>query len=229
MMRIPGVLSMMVWASIFATVGIFIFGGYFAGMKAAEWQIADPKVYTDQEIMIATYGSYALYAVGGLLILLFLFMRKRIQMAMGCVKEASKAMLQMPLIIFFPVGASEYTGPARQTCFCSELILPSRLSPLPSVVQVLQGLGFTAFMFFWTVFAVNIASMGEYSTSTYAAGTVQVTVSICFNRSPTCSVTFTPTIFASSRYDRSNFQPLSKDVAGTCYFASSGLDNSFLR
>lgn len=53
--------------------------------------------------MIATYAGYGMYAVGGLLVLLFLFMRKRIQIAMGCVKEASKAMLQMPLIIFFPV------------------------------------------------------------------------------------------------------------------------------
>ena len=104
MMRIPGVLSMMVWTSIFATVCIFFFGGYYAGKTATEWGIAEPKVYTDEEIMIATYSGYALYAVGGLLVLLFLFMRKRIQIAMGCVKEASKAMLQMPLIIFFPVG-----------------------------------------------------------------------------------------------------------------------------
>lgn len=183
MMRIPGVLSMMVWASIFATVGIFFFGGYYAGKTATEWSIAEPKVYTDQEIMIATYSGYAMYAVGGLLVLLFLFMRKRIQMAMGCVKEASKAMLQMPLIIFFPVGNTRNTfmGPAwANLLFCSQAHpLSSRFfPPLWLSVQVLQGLGFTAFMVCWTVYAVNIASMGEYSTSTYAAATVQVSVSI---------------------------------------------------
>ena len=129
MMRIPGVLSMMVWASIFATVGIFFFGGYYAGKTATEWSIAEPKVYTDQEIMIATYSGYAMYAVGGLLVLLFLFMRKRIQMAMGCVKEASKAMLQMPLIIFFPVGntRNSFMGPAW-----ANLLFRSQAHPLPS-------------------------------------------------------------------------------------------------
>ena len=140
MMRIPGVLSMMVWASIFATVAIFFFGGYYAGKTATEWDIAEPKVYTDQEIMIATYSGYALYAVGGLLVLLFLFMRKRIQMAMGCVKEASKAMLQMPLIIFFPVGTREYMGRAWQNLLLyQELILPSRFFPplwCPGVARI---------------------------------------------------------------------------------------------
>ena len=59
-------------------------------MTAAQWKDLDPPIYTEDEIKVATYASYALYAIGGLLTLLFLFMRKRIQLAMGCVKEASK-------------------------------------------------------------------------------------------------------------------------------------------
>jgi hypothetical protein len=144
MMRLPGVLPILVWASIFATVGLFIGAGYYTGWIANTWKIDVPKVYTDQEIDIATYSSYGLYTVGGLLVLLFLFMRKRIQLAMGCVEETSKAMLQMPLILFFPV---------------------------------VQGLGFLVFMICWTIYAVSVASMGEFQTTTYTATTsLQISV-----------------------------------------------------
>jgi hypothetical protein len=102
-LRIPGVLAFMVWASIFATIGIFFAAAWYAGETATQWASADPPKYTQDEINAATYGSYGLYAAGGLLVLLFLFMRKRIQLAMGCVKETSKAITAMPGIIVFPV------------------------------------------------------------------------------------------------------------------------------
>jgi len=59
------------------------------------------------------------------------------------VKETSRAITKIPLIILFPV---------------------------------IQGLGFCVFMIAWTVYSVNIASMGEFSTNTFAAGNIQVSV-----------------------------------------------------
>mmetsp|Transcript_14870 Transcript_14870/g.25406 ORF Transcript_14870/g.25406 Transcript_14870/m.25406 type:complete len:555 (+) Transcript_14870:337-2001(+) len=143
MLRIPGVLPIMVWVSILGTIAIVFAGAWYAGDTAKQWKAADPPIYTEQEINVATYGSYALYALGGLLVLLFLFMRKRIALAMGCVKETSKAIMKMPLIILFPV---------------------------------LQGLGFMLFMIAWTVYAVNLASMGTLKTQSFAAGNIQITV-----------------------------------------------------
>mmetsp|Transcript_23549 Transcript_23549/g.51009 ORF Transcript_23549/g.51009 Transcript_23549/m.51009 type:complete len:660 (-) Transcript_23549:216-2195(-) len=143
MLRVPGVLPVMVWFSIFATVGIVFAGGWYAGNTATQWKTAEPPKYTADEIQVATIASYVLYVVGGLLVLLFLFMRKRIQLAMGCVKETSKAIMKMPGIIFFPV---------------------------------IQGLGFMVFMIAWTVYSVNLASMGEFSTNTFAAGNIQISV-----------------------------------------------------
>lgn len=64
---------------------------------------------------------------------------------MGCVKEATKAMTKMPLIVVFPV---------------------------------MQGLGFTVFMIAWMVYSVNIASMGDFKTEDYEAGSIKFTVSI---------------------------------------------------
>lgn len=63
---------------------------------------------------------------------------------MGCVKETSKALAAMPLVILFPVA---------------------------------QGLGFLVFMVAWTFYGVHLASMGEFSTNTFAAGNLQVTAS----------------------------------------------------
>ncbi|KAL3792860.1 hypothetical protein HJC23_004785 [Cyclotella cryptica] len=140
-LRIPGVLAFMVWASIFLTVAIFFIAGWYASEMASQWATADPPTYTQQEINAATYASYALYAVGGLLVLLFLFMRKRIQLAMGCVKETSKAIITMPIIILFPV---------------------------------IQALGFMVFMIIWSVYAANLASMGEFSTNSFQAGPISV-------------------------------------------------------
>lgn len=145
MLRIPGVLAFMVWASVFMSIAIFFVAGWYAGETAKQWAAADPPSFTEDEIKAATYGSYVLYGIGGLLVLLFLFMRKRIQLAMGCVKETSKAIITMPIIILFPV---------------------------------IQALGFMVFMIIWSVYAVNLASMGEFSTYSVTAGPISVSVSI---------------------------------------------------
>jgi hypothetical protein len=151
-LRIPGVLAFMVWASVFMSVAIFFVAGWYAGETATQWASADPPTFTEDEIKLATYGSYVLYAIGGLLVLLFLFMRKRIQLAMGCVKETSKAIITMPVIILFPV---------------------------------IQAIGFMVFMIVWSVYAVNVASMGEFSTYSVTAGPISISVS-CFSFKPFC-------------------------------------------
>lgn len=126
------------------SIAIFCVAGWYAGETAKQWAEADPPTFTEDEIKYTTYGSYVLYGIGGLLALLFLFMRKRIQLAIGCVKETSKAIITMPIIIFFPV---------------------------------FQALGFMCFMIVWTVYAVNLASMGEFSTYSVTAGPISISVS----------------------------------------------------
>lgn len=143
LLRVPCVLRIMVWSSIFATIGIFFGGAWYAGHKAQQWKVADPPVHTASDIKAVNIASYVLYALGGVLVLLFLVLRKRIQLAIGCVKETSRAVTRMPLIILFPV---------------------------------LQGLGFLLFFVVWAAYGVNLASMGEFSTKTFAAGNLQITV-----------------------------------------------------
>lgn len=94
LMRIPGVLNIMVWTSIFATIGIFFAAGWYAGDTAKTWESYDSPKYTADEVRYATIASYVLYAVGGLLVLLFLFMRKRIQVITIAFFGASKLSMQ---------------------------------------------------------------------------------------------------------------------------------------
>jgi hypothetical protein len=58
------------------TIAIFFIAGWYASETATQWAVADPPTYSQDEIDAATYASYGLYAVGGLLVLLFLFMSK---------------------------------------------------------------------------------------------------------------------------------------------------------
>lgn len=81
LLRVPGVLPIMVWASIFVTIGIFFAAAWYAGDSAKRWEANDEPIYSEHEVKIATIGSYCLYAAGALLVLLFLFMRKRIQVS----------------------------------------------------------------------------------------------------------------------------------------------------
>lgn len=143
LLRIPGVLVIMVWGSILVSISVFFLAGAYALKIAGEWGEAEPQIYSDDQITAAQIGSYVLFAIGGLLVILFLFMRKRIHLAMGCVKEASRAVARMPLLVLFPV---------------------------------VQGLGLLVFMVAWTVYAVNLASLGDLQVQEFNAGVTSVSV-----------------------------------------------------
>jgi len=166
-LRIPLVLPFMVWFSVVATIAIVFGGAYYAGELAAQWKNADPPMFTEDNIKIAQYGSYALYAFGALLVVVFLLMRKRIQLAMGCVKEASRAILRFPLIILFPVfqalGFAAFM--AVWTVYCAHLasmgeFKTEQIDTVPGLFISVRYFAFSDFIkksgwymlfcFFWT-------------------------------------------------------------------------------
>eukprot|EP00559_Dactyliosolen_fragilissimus_P001904 CAMPEP_0184864728 /NCGR_PEP_ID=MMETSP0580-20130426/15932_1 /TAXON_ID=1118495 /ORGANISM="Dactyliosolen fragilissimus" /LENGTH=456 /DNA_ID=CAMNT_0027363639 /DNA_START=83 /DNA_END=1450 /DNA_ORIENTATION=- len=103
LLRVKFLLGFLVWMSIFTTIG-FIFGvAGFALYSAQQWDKAEPQLYADGTISATKIFSYVAFGIGGILILLIIFLRKEIQLAMACVKEASRAIGRMPIIMFFPV------------------------------------------------------------------------------------------------------------------------------
>lgn len=101
-LRIPGIAKMMVWGSILITDAMFFGAGYYGLTLAEEWETADPQVNDDSDIKVTKIISYVLFAIGGLFLCLIIFIRKELKLATASVKEASKAISRMPLLITFP-------------------------------------------------------------------------------------------------------------------------------
>jgi hypothetical protein len=65
----------------------------------------DQRVDTDERNQqVVQYFSYILIAFCIILLILLIWMRNRVRLAIGIIKEASKAITAMPLIILFPAA-----------------------------------------------------------------------------------------------------------------------------
>ena len=103
LMRLPLLLTGVIWTSIFITIGMFFLGAWYAWTSADEWSTQDPRVYDDRTVNITTGFSVAMFAIGGFLVLLACCLRQAIQDAIKCTKEAGKAVNSMTLILLVPV------------------------------------------------------------------------------------------------------------------------------
>jgi choline transporter-like protein 2/4/5 len=95
-------LTGLVWFSIFTVISLVAGVGYFAQSTAQAWEAEDPPTVRPNQIDYTTYTAYALYGIAGLLLLIACCLRSQIQLAIGCVKEAGKAINSMVLILFVP-------------------------------------------------------------------------------------------------------------------------------
>lgn len=103
LMRLPLILTVMVWTSILITIALFFAGGYYMWQLATEWDDEIPKTVSDSTINITTGFSIALFVLGGIIALLSCCLRSQIQTAVGCVKQAGRAINSMVLILLVPV------------------------------------------------------------------------------------------------------------------------------
>jgi len=103
LLRIPLIVSTMVWGSIFLTIAMFFGVGivsFMGGRKLEdeEPQKAKSEVFTAMKVIGGIFG-----VLGGILVLITLFLRKQIKLAITCVKESARAIGSMPLIILLPI------------------------------------------------------------------------------------------------------------------------------
>lgn len=103
LMRFPGLLTAVIWTSIFLTIGLFFAGGYFAYNQATEWDNETPQVIDDSTIQATTIFSFVLYGIGAVAVLLACCLRRAIMEAIVCTKEAGRAVNSMILILLVPV------------------------------------------------------------------------------------------------------------------------------
>jgi hypothetical protein len=102
LLRIQLILGFMIWGSIIASISIFFLCGGYAYSTAVAWRKADPIVQSDSNIMAANICSYILIGLGGLAIVVTIFLRKQIMLSMACVRSAGRSMSAMPTMALFP-------------------------------------------------------------------------------------------------------------------------------
>jgi hypothetical protein len=101
LMRLPGLLTAVVWASILSTITMFLAGGYYAYSKAAEWRETD--YVGDRSANLTSVFGIVLMVIGALLIILTCTLRRSIMDAITCTREAGKAVNAMAIILLVPV------------------------------------------------------------------------------------------------------------------------------
>lgn len=103
LMRLPILLNFIVWASIFIAIAMFALAGVYAINQAQLWDTEDPQRQSETTINATRITGIVLCCIGGLLFFIMCCLRKQIQLAIGCVKEAGKAINRMGLILLVPV------------------------------------------------------------------------------------------------------------------------------
>ena len=101
LIRTPGVLTSLVWSIIIAICFGLVAAGYYMKKTSDQWRVDGLK--EEHEIKGLYWLSIIAYVGAGLWFVTICCIRKRIALAISCVKEASNAMSAMPIIIISPV------------------------------------------------------------------------------------------------------------------------------
>eukprot|EP00002_Diphylleia_rotans_P025469 TRINITY_DN5038_c0_g1_i3.p1 TRINITY_DN5038_c0_g1~~TRINITY_DN5038_c0_g1_i3.p1 ORF type:complete len:565 (+),score=95.56 TRINITY_DN5038_c0_g1_i3:86-1780(+) len=99
--------GVLVWITILVVgIGLALLTSFLYNQAdAAEKEYEDDTINDENKkrnAELLRYAAIAISVIDVILVVILIFMRKRIQIAIGVIKEASKAMAAMPAIIFFP-------------------------------------------------------------------------------------------------------------------------------
>lgn len=103
LLRIPTLLGIMVWGSILLMNVLLYVAGATGVYLAHVWEDTDTEYKTDETILTAKIVGYVVLALGAIFTLVMCYIRKEIQLSLGTVKEASKAITKMVALVLFPI------------------------------------------------------------------------------------------------------------------------------
>lgn len=100
LLRLPGLLFGVIWGAI-GTIAVCLFvGSWMLWALAIDWE---DNGSSDTEVITMKVFSYIGIAATIIYVCIILVLRKRIMLAIGIIKQASRAMTSMPLIVLLPV------------------------------------------------------------------------------------------------------------------------------
>lgn len=103
-LRIPGFLYTTIWGIILSIQFVLLVGGALLYTKASDWD-AD-GTHSDSEVLLMQIASYIVLFLAIMYLGLMLVLRKRVQLAIAVIKEASRSLAAIPALIFMPVMQS---------------------------------------------------------------------------------------------------------------------------
>ena len=101
-LRTHGLIFVAVWAVNFLVWAFLGALGYFMYRWSDDWKDDVPQTHSDREIWGAKGLGIAFLVLCGLWFCMLVFLRKRINLAIALVKEASRAVIAMPLMVLYP-------------------------------------------------------------------------------------------------------------------------------
>eukprot|EP00640_Fibrocapsa_japonica_P000767 CAMPEP_0113938732 /NCGR_PEP_ID=MMETSP1339-20121228/5151_1 /TAXON_ID=94617 /ORGANISM="Fibrocapsa japonica" /LENGTH=593 /DNA_ID=CAMNT_0000941985 /DNA_START=62 /DNA_END=1843 /DNA_ORIENTATION=+ /assembly_acc=CAM_ASM_000762 len=101
LLRFPGMLFLLTWGMAFLVAAMWFIGAIVCITEAQKWE--SDEEHSDMEALGLKIFGYVLIALGIIWIVFLICLRKRIQLAISIIKEASKSIMDMPLIVLFPV------------------------------------------------------------------------------------------------------------------------------
>eukprot|EP00588_Corethron_pennatum_P027338 CAMPEP_0194312848 /NCGR_PEP_ID=MMETSP0171-20130528/9771_1 /TAXON_ID=218684 /ORGANISM="Corethron pennatum, Strain L29A3" /LENGTH=625 /DNA_ID=CAMNT_0039067551 /DNA_START=353 /DNA_END=2230 /DNA_ORIENTATION=- len=105
--RIPGVMGIFIWTSAISIPTIFAALGYAFFTLELETAVLEGDALFDEDLdEIGKYSkpiSYVFFGCAGLALLLLLFLRKRIGLAIGITKAAAHSVAAVPLSVLYPI------------------------------------------------------------------------------------------------------------------------------
>jgi hypothetical protein len=93
----------MVWLSIFLVFCLLVFVGYWFSSQAQKKRDEQPSDSDSQSTQALQYTGYAFYGLAFIYFCMIVFLRKRINLAIAIVKEASSAIQAMPMLVITPI------------------------------------------------------------------------------------------------------------------------------
>lgn len=103
LLRIPGLVTIMTWTSIFATIGLTVAIGIGFWKVALDWEDDTAVAHSSYQINAAKGFAIVFWICAGLFFCLIVFLRKRIALATGVMKESATALNAIPTVFFTSV------------------------------------------------------------------------------------------------------------------------------
>lgn len=102
LLRVPGILYLVIWSFIGLVFAGLVACSYYMRRTSDRWD--EEEIREEREVTGLLVLSYIVAALAIGWFVIVCWMRKRIILAIDCIKEASKAVGKIPIIVFYPVA-----------------------------------------------------------------------------------------------------------------------------